>query len=165
MASAITSKVTLQGSFEPLVRGFTDKTERGILRRALRRTAQQTVIKTAKANLRAGAGKRYAKDLTVKTTVTNKVANARIGAKKKSTLGKLGHLFEGGTSRHPIRVSTKKVLVVDGEIFMGRRVIHPGTQARPWLKPALEDNKSQVVGTFRGLTTQEINKAIAKGKR
>ena len=49
--TSINANVELKGSFEPLVRGFSDKTERGILRGALRRTAQQRRGRMAQAEL------------------------------------------------------------------------------------------------------------------
>ena len=162
---AINSNVELKGSFEPLVKGFTDKTERGILRGSLRRTAQQVILKAARANLRAVGGKRYARSLTVKTTVTNKVANAKVGAKKGSVLAKIGHLIERGTRPHTMVPRKARVMVGKDGIFYGTGAEHPGTQAKPWLNPALEDHKTPVFARFRELVVEEINKAIAKGKR
>jgi len=163
---AVQSNVELKGSFEPLVKGFSDKTERGILRATLRRTAQQVVLKAARANLRSAGGGRFAKSLTVKTTVTNKVANAKIGAKRGSPLAKVGHLIERGTKSHAMTPRRSKVMVgrKDG-IFYGTFVEHPGTQAKPWLNPALEDRKVPTVARFGELIVEEINKAVAKGKR
>ena len=163
---AINSKVELKGSFEPLVKGFSDKTERGILRGTLRRTAQQVVLREARKNLKSVGGKRFARSLTVKTTVTQKVANAKIGAKKGTPLAKIGHLIEGGTRGHTITLKKSRVMVgrKDG-IFYGTRAEHPGTRARPWLNPALEDHKGPVVRRFGELIVEEINKAVAKGKR
>ena len=163
---AINSNVELKGSFEPLVKRFADKTQRGILRATLRRTAQQVIVKEARANLKSVGGKRFTKGLTVKTTVTNRVANARIGAKQGSLLAKVGHLIERGTKPHTLETSKSRVMVgrKDG-IFYGTQARHPGTAAKPWLNPALEERKGPTVQRFGELIVEEIEKAIAKGKR
>lgn len=163
--TSISANVELKGSFEPLVRGFSNKTERGILRASLRRTAQQVILKEARKNLKSVGGKRFAKSVTVKTTVTNKVANAKIGAKKGSALAKIGHLIEGGTRAHAMVPKKARVMVGKDGIFYGTKAQHPGTQARPWLNPALEDNKAPAVARFGAIIVEEIDKAIAKGKR
>ena len=163
--TAINSKVELKGSFEPLLKGFSDKTERGILRASLRRTAQQVVLKAARSNLKSVGGSRFAKSVTVKVAVTNRVANAKIGAKKGTPLAKTGHLIEGGTKEHSIVPKKSRVMVGRDGIFYGTKAAHPGTQARPWLNPAFEDNKTPAVAKFGTLIVEEINKAISKGKR
>ena len=162
---AINSNVELKGSFEPLVRGFSDKTERGILRGSLRRAAQQVILKAARGNLKGTGAQRHAKSVTVKTTVTNKVANAKVGAKKGTALAKIGHLIEKGTRSHAITTRDSRVMVGKDGIFYGTKAQHPGTQAKPWLNPALEDNKAPAVAKFGTFIVEEINKAIAKGKR
>ena len=156
--------VKLSGGFESLVKGFSDKSERGILRGSLRRTAQQVLVKAAKKNLQGIKAGRHKKSVTVKTTVTPQVAKATVGAKKGTSLAKLGHLFERGTRPHTIRIKDRKVLVANG-IFMGRSVEHPGTRPRPWLNPALEDNTQQAVAKFGELIVEEVKKAAAKGKK
>jgi len=160
-----TSRVELKGSFEPLVKGLSDKTERGILRGALRRTAQQVIVKAARANLQAVGGSRFARNVTVKTTVTNQVANARVGAKKGTPLSKVGHLIERGTRSHTVMPRKAKVMVGKDGIVYGKRALHPGTGAKPWLNPALEDHQAEAVARFGDFVTEEIDKAIAKGKR
>ena len=163
--ATIESGVTLKGSFEPLVKGFTDKTERGILRGSLRRTARQVLVKGARSNLRAAGGGRFAKDITVKTKVTNKVAWATVGAKAGSVLAKVGHLIERGTRGHAMRAKNARAMVTKDGIFIGSRANHPGTQAKPWLNPALSDNKGKAVLVFGQNLVLEIEKAVAKGKR
>ena len=158
--------VELTGSFEPLVKGFTDKTERGILRGALRRTGQQVTVKEARNNLRSINAARHTKSVTVKTSVTNFRATAKIGAKKRTTLAKIGHLLEKGTRGHPVRVKNARVMVGrrDGIVY-GTAVSHPGAKKQPWMNPALEDHILRTVDKFGELIVQEIDKAIAKGKR
>lgn len=164
--SLVKTTVDLRGSFEPLVKGFTDKTERGILRGALRRTSQQVIAKAARKNLKVSGGARHTKAVTVKTSVTNQQATARTGAKRGTPLAKIGHLIEGGAAPHIVRAKRAKVMIgrKDG-IFYGRRVKHPGRPAKPWMNPALEDNVSEVTERFGQLIREEIDKAVEKGKR
>ncbi len=169
--------VELTGSFEPLVKGFSDKTERGILRGALRRTGQQVTVKEARNNLRSIGANRHTKSVTVKTSVTNFVATARIGAKRGTVLAKIGHLLEKGTRGHVVESKTdisdiatqrtRKKLMVGRKtgIIYGTRVRHPGARKKPWMNPALEDHVPRTVSKFTDLILEEIDKAVAKGKR
>ena len=156
----------MTGSFEPLVRGFSDKTERGILRGALRRTGQQITVKEARNNLRSINAASHVKSVTVKTSVTNFVATARIGAKRGTALAKIGHLLEKGTRGHTVRARKARVMVGrrDGIIY-GTNVSHPGAKKQPWMNPALEDHVPRTVNKFKDLILEEIDKAVAKGKR
>ena len=125
----VRAQVVTKSSFEPLIKGLTDKTQRGILRPALRRAGQQTVLKEARKNVRKAAGSKHAKAVIVQSKATNKVAFAKIGARKETDWSKIGHLIEFGTKSHLIlagaarrargrggfsrtrRPSTKKIMV------------------------------------------------------
>jgi len=157
--------VQLEGSFEPLIKGLTDKTQRGILRGSLRKTARAVIVKAARGNLRRANGQRFAKDVTVKTKVTNTQAFAVVGAKRGTPLSKVGHLIEKGTRPHEIGVKRAKAMVTRDGIFIGRRASHPGTQAKPWMNPALKENKTRAVADFGRNLTTEIESAVRKGKR
>lgn len=50
---------------------------------------------------------------------------------------------EFGTAPHIITVKTAKVLT-DGKTFFGKKVNHPGTAPQPYLRPALDENKSAI---------------------
>ena len=163
--AAIETSVSLKSAIPNLRARVTDKTERGILRGSLRKTARSVVVPAAKTNLRAVNGKRFVKDLTVKTKVTAKVAFAVVGAKKGSALSKIGHLIEKGTRTHVTQTKQKKAMVTRDGIFIGKRANHPGTQARPWLNPALKDNTTKALLVFGQNLVVEFDRAIAKGKR
>ncbi len=165
MANAIETSVSLKSAIPNLRARVTDKTERGILRGSLRKTARSVVVKAAKNNLRTANGRRFVKDLTVKTKVTARVAFALVGAKKGSTLAKVGHLIEKGTRGHQTQATRKKAMVTRDGIFIGKRANHPGTQAKPWLNPALKDNLSRALGVFGQNLLIEFDRAIAKGKK
>lgn len=61
-----------------------------------------------------------------------------------------GHLIEFGTQPHEITVESKKVLAdpVERRIF-GRKVRHPGTPARPFLRPALDTRAQDALFAMR----------------
>jgi hypothetical protein len=172
----VRTEVITKGSFEPLIRGLSNKTQRGVLRRSLRRAAQQTVLKVARANVKKVAGGKHAKAVVVKSIATNKAASAKIGAKKESDWGKLGHLFELGTKAHITQAgrtgpatrtrppSGKKVMSGNGIIY-GTTVLNPGMRKRPWLAPAWALQKMPAVNKFGQFIVEEIDKAIAKGQR
>lgn len=165
MAGAIETSVSLKSAIPNLRARVSDKTERGILRGSLRKTARSVLVKAAKNNLRSANGRRFVKDLIVKTKVTGKVAFALVGAKKGSTLSKIGHLIERGTKGHSIAPTRKKAMVTRDGIFIGKRANHPGTQAKPWLTPALKDNRTRVLTVFGQNLLIEFDRAIAKGKK
>jgi HK97 gp10 family phage protein len=48
---------------------------------------------------------------------------------------------EFGTRPHTITVKTARVLS-DGKTIFGKRVQHPGTQAQPFMRPAVDRNKT-----------------------
>ena len=165
MANAIETSVSLKSALPALKGRVSDKTERGILRGSLRKTARSVVVKAAKNNLRLANGRRFVKDLTVKTKVTAKVAFAMVGAKKGSTLAKIGHLIEKGTRGHLTEAKRKKAMVTRDGIFIGKRANHPGTQAKPWLNPAMKDHRTKILGVFGQNLLIEFDRAIAKGKK
>ena len=59
---------------------------------------------------------------------------------------------EFGTKAHTIKVKSAKVLT-DGKKFFGKVVNHPGTVAQPFLRPALDNNRTKItklIGDFLG---------------
>ena len=48
--------------------------------------------------------------------------------------------IEFGTAPHVISIKNKKVLADGKGKFFGKKVNHPGTQAKPFLRPALDEN-------------------------
>ncbi len=178
MASAIESKVTVIGSFEPLIKRMSDKSQRGILRASLRRAMRQSVLKEAKSNVKKVAGSKHSKSLKVLSKATNQKAEARMGADRETDWAKIGHLFENGTKPHTAEAgrtgpatrtrpkSGKKLMVgrKDGEIY-GKSVNNPGMRARPWLAPAWALKKMNAVEMFGLFVIEELEKAISKGKK
>ena len=100
-----------------------------------------------------------------KSSATNFKAEARIGAKRKSRWGKIGHLMEKGTKSHIVRAKGRVMVGRKDGIIYGRVVRNPGARPIPWLAPAWEKEKRPAVDKFGQFIVEEIDKAVAKGKR
>ena len=59
-----------------------------------------------------------------------------------------GLYVEYGTGPHVIRVKNKKVLS-DGKQFFGKEVMHPGTRAQPFLRPAFSSVKRRMMAKLK----------------
>ena len=53
--------------------------------------------------------------------------------------------IEFGTPPHTISVKNKRVLTDGKGKFFGKTVNHPGTQAKPFLRPALDENHKDAI--------------------
>jgi HK97 gp10 family phage protein len=76
------------------------------------------------------------------------------------------HLVEKGTAPHVIRPESRRALKIrgpDGDKFVGA-VIHPGTPPRPFLRPALDGNKSAVVQIYKHELGIGLEREVAKLK-
>lgn len=75
------------------------------------------------------------------------LANATKGGKRLSrqTFRKIG------------RLANHRGLLTDGATIFGRTVQHPGTRARPFLKPALEQHVPEVLSAFQRKLTEGLN--------
>lgn len=59
--------------------------------------------------------------------------------------GRLAHLVEYGTVAHMIASKNKRVLAdASTGVFFGRKVQHPGTPRRPFMRPALDTKAGEV---------------------
>lgn len=66
-----------------------------------------------------------------------------------SNIANYGIYVEYGTKPHIIQALTKKVLANRREnLIFGKIVMHPGTQAKPYMRPAYEENVDKVKGYF-----------------
>lgn len=81
----------------------------------------------------------------LRNSITHEVEGkkARVGTNSEYALA-----VEFGTSPHKISVKNKKILS-DGKVFFGKTVQHPGTEAQPFLFPALERNKGNIRKIFK----------------
>lgn len=75
--------------------------------------------------------------------------------------GWYAHLVEFGVDPHEITVKNRKVLV-DYSTVYGKKVQHPGVPAKPFLTPAFEQNKQEIVEAQRKKLWEAIRKQAAK---
>lgn len=131
--------------------------QRRIWRTIFRATGQSIVQKQARKNLRALGLRKHAGKVTTRARATNQNVEARIGARKRTQLAYIGHLIENGTRPHVIKVRKKKGLA-RGKEFFGKSVRHPGTVARPWLRPAIQDTAQDISDDLTKRAAQEMDK-------
>lgn len=164
------------------------KKQRRVWRAIFRATGQSVVQKAARANLRALGHRKHAGKVTTRAKATNRNVEARIGARKRTQLAYIGHLIEGGSRPHVItagsqrRVRAKRQKVSNvlfrgaassdgGDVFFRRKAVlasgknvfgstvrHPGTVARPWLKPAVDATQQQVADEITTRAAREMEK-------
>lgn len=138
------------------------KIHRAVTRKALRK-AGTILQKQAAANLRAMGHGHLAKQVAVSSSVTvTKGGEAKIGAKRGTELGRIGHLLEKGTKPHRIDAKGANVLRIGG-VVVGRTVQHPGARPRPWLEKVIEEKQTEVVAAFEKAIIAEISKAEQRG--
>lgn len=135
-----------------------------VIREALKKSGQ---LVADEANRMASAHQvtgRFATSFIVGT----KKKSQRKGRFKKMAEGTVyvgstdrkAHLIEFGTGPHLIRADMKHVLAGKSGIF-GRSVLHPGTPARPVLRPAWDSQQQAMMTTFR----TEVWKALEKARK
>ena len=144
---------------ENLARQFSmvqDKAERGVVRTALRNAARNIVGTAARQNLESQGHKGLARDVGEKGSVRAGAATeALVGAKRGKRLGRIGHFLEKGTRAHEIKARRGRVLRAGGAVF-ARVVHHPGARPRPWLLPALEASRAEVLEEFRRQLQEQL---------
>lgn len=115
------------------------------------RAALEVIEEEAEANVPRDTGKLAS---TIRTVVK---VDAGVGGLAEGAVvvgSPVGHLVEFGTQPHEITIDDekddKKVLAdpVSREVF-GRKVQHPGTPARPFLRPALDTRAQDALFAFR----------------
>ena len=136
---------------------LSQKQQRRIWRTIFRATGQSVVQKQARKNLRGLGLRKHAGKVTTRAKATNQNVEARIGARKRTQLAYIGHLIENGTRPHVIKVRRKKGLA-RGKVFFGKSVQHPGTIARPWLRPAVQDTAQAVSDDITKRAAAEMEK-------
>lgn len=138
------------------------KLQANVLRGALR-TGAKVILDEAKANVGVDTGE-LRDGLKISTSIRNGTVTAKIKTRGKH--GFIAGWIEFGTRAHAIRAKVAKALGW-GSIFASS-VEHPGIQARPFMRPALDSKAGQALlaaGEYmkkrlamkHGLDTQEIN--------
>ena len=112
-------------------------------------TVQSQAIKEAPVNKSGGGGNLRQ---NIKTELRSKT-RAEIISKAPYSI-----FVEGGTAPHEINIRNKKVLANKrtGEFF-GTHVHHPGTQANPYMKRALEKSRAKIDEFFRTAMSNVFN--------
>jgi HK97 gp10 family phage protein len=139
---------------------FPVKLERRIVKRSLRPGAS-LISKEAKSRVQRKTGT-LRKAIAVRS-VKNRLAvevYVRRGKGQKND-GWYAHILEGGAKPHVIRPwkDRKKVLSGGGVIY-GKRIKHPGTVAKPFMKPALESKAQQAVHVVAERMTRLIEREV-----
>lgn len=154
-------------ALERQVRVLSPKGRRRVWRNAFRDAGRSVLQKEARKNLKSMGYSALAKDVTTKASATNANTTVRIGAKAKTRLNRLGHLFEKGTKPHIImpkrRGGVLELRGLPGERVFATSVRHPGTKARPWLIPALDAKKEAVTRDIADRIGKEVEKARQRG--
>lgn len=145
--------------------GFTSTRARIKLRRIL--TASENNVKTAmkkaaddlRDDMKSGVP---VKSGTLKNNITSAVAKnglraeAGIRGKKAKKAAFYAPWIEFGTKGHGIKPETRKVLVFEG--VFSASADHPGTPARPFMAPAWEAKKPEIIKSV----TKAIDDAVKK---
>lgn len=142
--SRISGAKGLTGAFRQLQSGLTVP-----INEASRKALQPTV-RASKSNLKANGSVvtgQLVKLMTVKRDPTSKKDRPThlVGPDAKTGHYRVAHLVEFGTAPH----------VVDGKL-------HPGAAAAPFLRPAFEETKDEVVRLFGATIGPAIEKRAAK---
>lgn len=144
-------------------------------RQALRKAARFIVL-VVRAKLRQYTFKGQGaliKSIGVKVVVRPKQFQTMvlIGPRKNYRLNrerpvKYAHLVEFGTAPHVIEARKVEVLFArrfgkwSGGYRLGRKILHPGQPARPFIRPAYETGKETALRIYRGALLSELNKAV-----
>lgn len=151
------------------MRDLDAKVQRAVLRNALRRAAA-VVKKRAANNLRAQGAASLARDVGTSASVQPPKAEAKIGARKRTRLGRLGHLLENGTRPHRIvagargkKLTGKRVLADRASGAFFGVAVTVSARPHPWLRPAHEGATQKVLAEFERHLVNEVNKAAVKG--
>lgn len=144
---------------------FTKKVEKRILKGSLSRGAI-VIKKQAKLNLRQKTVRRSGtlfKAIKHKT-LKGERATVRVFVEKGSGAkydGWYAHIIEGGARPHPISPRKKGEKLRVGKGYFGK-ISHPGIQARPFMKPALEQKAKEAIQAIGKRMAELIEKELSK---
>jgi len=115
------------------------------------RAGMEKIAEEAKANVPVASG--LMRDgLTISTDSKGSVVTASLTVKGKH--GPLAHMIEFGTAAHRINAKKGGVLSFGGGAY--QHVDHPGAQAKPFMRPALDARADDAVAAV----AQYINEHI-----
>ncbi len=129
-----------------------EKIERNIMGAAVRAGANE-IKSAAVAHL---GGKKT--DIVVKKSRAPKgTTKYKIGINAKKWYLKFK---EFGTKPHVIK--SKKGFLTNGSVVFGRVIDHPGQPARPFLRPAFDENTRRAIDAMKKKIAQRLEKEAAK---
>ena len=141
MSLRLDAKLLGAGDVEKLLSKLPDKIGAKVLKQSMR-AATKPMVKQAKSLAPKRTGK-LQKSIKVKDSRKKIKGNHAVlfGVTKEAPHA---HLIEYGTQPHAIKVKDKRFLKIGGlEIFGLKEVHHPGTRARPFLRPAFDMGKGK----------------------
>ena len=155
----IETQINIKGmkELDIALRDFPAKLQQQALKNATREGAQ--VVQRAAIAL-APVGKTGKLQRAIKVRVGTKrkgqyTTTFIVGLDKK--MAWYGRLVEMGAGAHIIKIKRKKALVIGGQV-VGTEIMHPGVVKRkPFMRPALDNTKDQVIETIRKRLQWEIN--------
>lgn len=141
-----------------------ERVRQNVLRTALRKGAN-VVKRDGEARLAAAGARRAKGALLVKVSGKQGKESAKVGlvADKGKDVWQYKYL-ETGAGPHVI-APTRAGLELAPNIFVRGKVNHPGMAARPFLRPALDENHREILDAFGEATRDAIAKQAAKAAR
>lgn len=171
MTSAFIEVSEIHGATEllALLTNLPAKLQRRLIRTANNK-AGSLLVKAAKRNIRKGPGRNFTgqkrkhlRQSVSKKTSTNKRKGqilTRVGIKTEDKQLHAIWVHEG-THPHLIRLRKRKAFKI-GDRFLGGVIQHPGATANPYMRDALNDNRTQVVQTMMDAIVSSIEKERLK---
>lgn len=149
--------------FDAMLKDLGPRVAKRVALKALR--AGAAIVRTdarQRAPVLTGELKRSIKTKSRKARVTNE-RTVSVGVAGKE--GPLAHLVEFGSAPHTIEAAPGKVLAdrKTGQVF-GRKVAHPGTPPKPFLRPAADAKAGEALATIGRVLGEGIEaEALKRG--
>lgn len=148
-------KVTGLAELDAALRDFTSKLQRRYLSRALRAGAK--VIQAEARSLIQNRTGLLARSIVVRSARRDGAASrisvgVRKGGKKSSAF--YARYVELGTRAHEIKPK-RGALAINGRVV--RAAKHPGSRAKPFLRPALERSPQRIIDAFAAELRRQID--------
>lgn len=149
--------VTGGAELDRLLQTLPGKVQKNITRAALRAGAAVLLpevkqrIPVASGNLRDTAR------ITTRAKGGEASASVKVGGKFKGKDAWYAHLVEFGTRPHIIRPQERGGLLRFGEVI-AREVRHPGTAARPFMRPAVDANFNRVIDAVTAKVRERLTR-------
>ena len=71
---------------------------------------------------------------------------------------RIAHLIEFGTAAHTVK--SAKVVLTNQSAFFGKVVRHPGTMARPFMRPAYDTKKIEAINAAKRVLREAITRGL-----